>query len=191
MAVYSVYKRQHILYYYFRGYKAPSIARLLRGEKLSASRWGVHKFLTKYHETGSISRRPGSGRPSKVTWIVKWLVEQQMQLDDETTAHQLHALLLRNGIQISFRTILRCRSLLGWTFRGSAYCQLIRHANKERQLEWARKNINLEFNNVVWTDECSLQLESHWRFCCRKHGQPPKHKPRYVLLSFWYIYLHV
>ena len=100
MVVYSVYKHQHILYYYFRGQKALSIARLLHGEKLSASRRGVHKFLMKYHETGSISRRPGSGRPSKVMRMVKWLVQQQMQLDDETTAHQLHALLLRNGIQI-------------------------------------------------------------------------------------------
>ena len=65
--VYSTYKLQRILYYYFQGYKAPTIAKLLREEKLKASRVGIAKFLKKYTETGSIGRRPGSGRPTKVT----------------------------------------------------------------------------------------------------------------------------
>ena len=49
-----------------------------------------------------------------------------MRQGDETTAHQLHKVLLANNIDISLNTtcILRCRSALGWTFRGSAYCQM-------------------------------------------------------------------
>ena len=43
-----------------------------------------------------------------------------MQEDDETTAHQLHRALLEAG-----STIIRGRTELGWTFRGSAYCQLM------------------------------------------------------------------
>ena len=54
-------------------------------------------------------------------WIMLW--------DVETSAMQLHALLKSKGINISRHTILRCRSLLGWTFCGSAYCQMIRQAN--------------------------------------------------------------
>ena len=178
--VYSTYKRQRILHYYFQGYKAPTIARLLREESLPASRRGVDKFLKKYRETGSIVRRPWSGRPSKVTREVKRLVEQQMRLDDETTAYQLHELLKTHGISISRRTVLRCRTSLGWTFRGSAYCQLIRHANKEKRLAWARENVDLDFDRIIWTDECTVQLQSHRRFCCRKRGEPPKNKPRYA-----------
>ena len=103
-----------------------------------------------------------------------------MRLDDETTAYQLHTLLKRHGICISLCTILHCRTSLGWTFRGSAYCQLIRHANKEKRLEWMRENIDLDFEDVVWTDECTVQLQSHRRFYCRKRGELPKNKPRYV-----------
>ena len=44
-------------------------------------------------------------------------------------ATELHALLRGNGFPLSLRTVLRCRSSLGWTFRGSSYCQLIREAN--------------------------------------------------------------
>ena len=61
-----------------------------------------------------------------------------MRLDDETTATQLHELLTHNGISLSLRTILRCREQLGWTFRGSAYCQLIRDVNKQKRLDWGQ-----------------------------------------------------
>ena len=109
--VYSTYKRQQILHYYFQGYKAPTIAHLLREESLLASRRGVDKFLKKYQETGSIVRPPGSGRPSKVMREVKRLVEQQMRLNDETTAYQLHELLKTHMISVSLRTVLHCRTL--------------------------------------------------------------------------------
>ena len=86
-----------------------------------------------YKDTGSITRCPGSGHLSK---IMKILVEEQMQRDDETTAYQLHHMLLENRIEISFRTVFCCRTALGWTFHGSVYCQLIRKANKTKRLEW-------------------------------------------------------
>ena len=62
--VFSTYKQQRILVHYSRGYKAPTIAKLLQGENLRASRVGVAKFLKKFNEAGCIERRPGSGRPS-------------------------------------------------------------------------------------------------------------------------------
>ena len=44
--------------------------------------------------TGRISRKPGSGRPSKVTDEIKKIVDDQMEKDDETSTVQLHSLLL-------------------------------------------------------------------------------------------------
>ena len=99
------------------------------------SRQAVHKFIVLFTITGSINHRPGSGRPSKITQEIRTLVDQQMEKDDETSAVQLHALLLSSGYTISLSTFLRCRSSLGWTFRGSAYCQLIRDVNKVKRLE--------------------------------------------------------
>ena len=82
-------------------------------------------FKKKYRQTKSICRRSGSGRPSKLTAEVKAIVEEETRMDDEMTAHQLHQLLLSRGYRISLRTILRCRTSLGWTFHGSAYCQYL------------------------------------------------------------------
>ena len=177
--VYTEYIKQRILFYFHcQGYKAPMIAKLLHEEKLTVTREGVHKFIKHYQDTGAISRKPGSGRPSKITAEIKAIVDDQMIRDDETSAYQLHQLLVSKGYDISLRTILRCRTSLGLTFRGSAYCQMIREANKAKRLQWAIDNQELEFDDVVWTDECTVQLESHRRYCFRKIGQKPRNKPR-------------
>ena len=85
------------------------------------------------------------------------IVEAKMQADDETTAVQLQKLLVDKGHPLSLKTILASRRQLGWTFRGSAYCQIIRTQNKQNRLEWATKHlieaINSEFEDVLWTDE--------------------------------------
>ena len=176
--VFSDYKKQRVLALASKGLRAPTIARELQKENLKCSRIGVHKSLCKFQETGSILRRVGSGRPLKVTAEIKQIVEDQMRKDDETTAYQLHHLLSEKGYSISLRTILRCRTTLGWTFRGSAYCQLIRDANKLTRLQWAQEHRDDLFDDVIWTDECTVQMESHRRFACRKRGEAPRPKPR-------------
>ena len=82
--------------------------------------------------------------------------------------------------------------------RGSAYCQIIRYkfsfryicseyvlyrrfdreGNKVKRFEWCQEHQQDNFSDVIWTDESSIQLETHRRTCCRKIGQPPKPKPR-------------
>ena len=94
-----------------------------------------------------------------------------MQRDDETNAHQLHQMLLEHVFEISFRTILRCRTVLGWTFRGSAYCQLIREANKTKRLEWCQQYKDDNFDDVIWTDESTIQVEAHRRFVAANRGK--------------------
>ena len=124
----------------------------------------------------------GSGRPTKITRAVLQIVEEQMQKEDETTAVQLQKILVDKGQPLSLKTILKSREKLGWTFWGSVYCQIIRDANKTKRLQWAMDHLeeynDNKFEDVLWTDESSIQLESHKRFCCCKKGAPAKPKPR-------------
>ena len=181
--VFSSYKKLWIVFFYRKGLKAPAIGKRLLEEGMVASRPGIHDFLKRYAATGSISQKQGSGRKCKITEAIKAIVEKQMREDNETSALQLHRLLLSKGHYLSIRTVLRCRQQLGWTFRGSAYCQMIREANKGKRLEWARANIGEAlngngFDDVIWSDESSIQLETHRRFCCHKQGEPPRNKPK-------------
>ena len=81
------------------------------------------------------------------------LVDRKMEEDDETTAVQLQKLLAENGYELSLHTILRSCAKLGWTFRGSTYCQLTRDGNKVERLEWAREHLQASqsdgFSDVV------------------------------------------
>ena len=138
-------------------------------------------FLLRVEKTGDIARRPGSGRLSKLTDAVQETVEDAMRDDNGTMVKELREKLTSTGQLLSKSSILRCRRSLGWTVRGSAYCQMIREPNKTKRLDWARGYISeaeTGFLNVIFTDETSIQMESHWRFCCRKVGEPPKTKPR-------------
>ena len=118
--VYSLYKQQRIIHFSSLGYKSTSIVELLREEGLKVRVSAVYRLLKKYRETGTIARRPGSGRPTKITQEVLRIVEQQMRRDDETTAVQLQKVLADEGHSLSLKTILTSRLKLGWTFRGSA-----------------------------------------------------------------------
>ena len=58
-------------------------------------------------------------------------------------------LLADYGMYVSLATIPRNRCLLGWIYRGSAYCQLICSVNKEKRLEWACSHLDDTFDDVV------------------------------------------
>ena len=118
---YSDYKKQRIIHWYTKGLKAPSIRNKLVGEGLPATRQGIHKFIRKLEETGTVARKQGSGRPSKVAGEVERFIEDAMNKDDETTVKQLQKLLQNEGYHLSRTTILCCRKNLGWSTRGAAY----------------------------------------------------------------------
>jgi transposase len=125
--VFSTYEKQRILNYYLQGLLPSQILSALKVEGIVSTRQTIAQFIKRYRQSGSIARKEGSGRPSKISYRVLRLIETGMREDDETTATQLHALLTSCGLSISLSTILRSRCMLGWTSMGSKYCQQIRH----------------------------------------------------------------
>ena len=106
--VYSVYTKKRIVFYSAKKYKPPNITKLLfKRENIVVSRQGIDCFLKIYKETGIIDRHLGSGRKAKTSTGVRRIVEEQMRSDNETTAVQLHQLLISKGYKLSFSTILR------------------------------------------------------------------------------------
>ncbi len=178
MPVLSKYAKERTVHLKQTGLNNRAVVEALKHERIDIIVQTVRRLYKRYCKTGSTTRRKGSGRPTLLSAYVLQTIEGMMQDDDETTAAQLHLYLTQRGVKISRTTILRGRRSLGWTFRGSAYCQLIREANKKKRFEWAQANLQNEFEDVIWTDETSVQLESHKRFCCRKVGERPRPKPR-------------
>ena len=55
---------------------------------------------------------------------------------------------------------------------------MIREVNKVKRLEWARQNEGDDFSNAIFSDETTVQIETHLRFCFTKSGLKPRYKPR-------------
>ena len=114
MAKLSLSAKRTIINLDLKGFStAKIIIELNTAYGISVSRQCIHRFLYCYKKTMRLVRKPGSGRPSKMTDAVLRAVEAKMQADDETTATQLVAVLNQCGVLLSLATIKRCRRLLG------------------------------------------------------------------------------
>ena len=170
--VLSDYSKLRILSLHWRGYKVSTIVdHLVLEVGIRASMQGVRQFLKRYGNHGTITRKPGSGLPGKLAPSAKMMTRL------------LHSCISTYGLYVSLTTILRNRHQLGWVYRGSAYCQLIRQANKQKQLDWAHSYLHDSFDDVIWSNETTVQLESHRRFSYRKEGEKPCPNPVQNILS--------
>ena len=61
----SCYTKQVVIYHHRQGLKPGNISRKLQQEGIKATAQGIAKFLVKFIESGSVARKPWSGRPSK------------------------------------------------------------------------------------------------------------------------------
>ena len=169
-------KQRIVQLYYERKVSCGNIARVLAAEGYRVPKQTVWATTKKYKDHGTLSRLPGSGRRFKLTPEVLAMIEERMRTDDKTTATQLVKMVNAAGYNVSKSTIIRARRILGWTFHGSRYCQMIRTQNKEKRRQWAHENLHNRFENIVWTDESMIQLENHRMFSYRKVGEAPRPK---------------
>ena len=92
-----------------------------------------------------------------------------MEKNDELTVSDLMEALQKKlrheATKYSKQTLARARQDLGWIFSTARYCQAIREGNKLRRLEWAIQRLSKSetFDNMIFTHESLIQLESHRR----------------------------
>ena len=136
------------------------------------------KFLHRYKETGSVSPKPGMGRASKVTASIRDTIKKQMEKDGETTEKELVRISKAKGVEASVSSVLHWRKDLVWTSMGTSYCQMIRDVNKKKGLKFTQENKELTFEDIMYTDETTVQIETHRQTCSYKKGCKPHYKPK-------------
>ena len=117
-------------------------------------------FLKCYVERGTIARKQGS---SKITPAIQQITENTMRQDDETIATQIQGILASYSVYISLSTIIHKKQQMGWIYRGSANCELIRDVNKVKRLEFATTWLHDTFDDAIFSDETTVQLDTHRR----------------------------
>ena len=158
------------------------IVRFLSDNGYSVSRQAVAKVLSKFKATGSISDLLRSGRPAEnLSPELMDFVDAEMEKNNELTAPGLQKLIqAKFDCAFSLSKVKRLRQKLGWIATGTKYCQLIKHANKEKRAIFCQRCLDNDdkFHDVIFTDECSVLMENHAKLTFRRKWEPPVPKGR-------------
>ena len=140
----------------------------------------ITRIIKKLQLTGSVKNLKRSGRPPKLTAEAKAVIETMMRRNDETTSIAIQKNLAKQGVAVHVSTVRRSRKQQGWTLQTTRYCQLIKQKNKVKRLEFARQVLDSEdtFDDIIFSNECSVSLQQYRRTCYRKVGEPTKRKPK-------------
>ena len=105
--------------------------------------------------------------PSVVTKKMTEFMGKRLEEDEELSATELHRLITRKfGKKVSAQTIRRflCQKL-HWVVVRTKTGPMISDRNKIKRMEFAKQCIAAKdsFDDVIWTDESSVQLVRHKR----------------------------
>lgn len=185
----SMATRNRVVSLWKSGFKISKIQNRLLEENITVSKKSLCLLIRKYKKTGSVADYRTTKPPRKLQGNHYRFIDNAMADNDELSISKLHSILMEEfpDLSVSQSTVKRARRELGWVAKKTRYCALISDANKEKRLEWCKRQQesgDLEFDDVVWTDECTVQLESYRRITFRKKSQPvryrmkPKHPPK-------------
>ena len=179
----SQYARERIVSLWSSLVPITKIANIFVEEGIQTSRSAVSLFLSRYRRNGGNLRdAPRSGRKSLLKEEHLEFIDEKMKANDELTSAEIKIKLVDEfGVDVSQSTIRRVRrEQLGWRHENSRYCQFVREPNKIKRLFFCLNAlaVNDAFEDVIFTDETSVQIEQYARFCFRKEGTQGKRKGR-------------
>ena len=147
------------------GYTYKHIRERLLEDGISVSVKSLYLLVRKYKQTNSVANRPRAAVTKILTDEHYCEIDMALSENDEMTSRQLQTMVITKWptLSMSISTVERARRELGWVVTTPKYCQLIRERNKQKRLEWCQKMIetNEQFEDVIFTDESSIQLETY------------------------------
>ena len=178
----SLETRRRIVTLKGNGFSVKQIHSRLADEGIVHSLKSIHMLIKKFKITKSVKDLPRRSRPKLLNFEQYSFIDKAMAENDEPTVNHLHDMLMNTypNLQMSKNTVKKARRDLGWVSTTPRYCQLIREVNKEKRLLFALQLIKDKenFGDIIWSDECSVQLERHSRRCYRRKGKPKSLKPK-------------
>ena len=164
------------------GYSFNAIKERLIQENIDITTRSLQRLEKKFFDHGTYKDLARRKRCKKLSPAMVNFMNEKLTQDDELTSSKLRKLLLENWpeLTVSLDTIKHYRRAEGWVCTRPHYCQLIRNINQRKRLAWCEEELRSKdnFADIIFSDECTVQLEQHGRLCFRKRKQPRKLKPR-------------
>ena len=132
---------------------ATEIARIVRCSVKTVKNW-----LECYDTTGDVEVQPRCGRPRKTTEKDdKWLAKRA-RADHEVTAGGLAEEMKGRGVAVSSRTVRRRLRESGLEYTAPLLKPLLSEVQQSKRLEWATAHLDMDWSQVVFTDETTIVL---------------------------------
>ena len=162
----SAYAHKRIIRMWQQGKTPAAIVRELAQDGISTTLWTVKRRIFAWTKGDGLEDRRRLGRPSSITKEIAEYMDRMLEDDDELTASEFHRLIVRKfDARIPAPTIRRfLRMKLQWIIVRARTGPMISETNKKR-LDFATQCISDKdsFDDVIWTDESSIQLVRHTR----------------------------
>ena len=174
MARLSVSDQKWVIILRRLGYSISEIKHKLQEEYVYVIVRSLQRLCKKFCDKHTIQDLPKRSKPRKLSQEISLSLDNMLkENDEEITARQIHTNLSEkfSSLNVSLATVKQVRKENGWVCTCPHYCQLIREVNKLKRKEWCQQQIAIKetFSNVVFTDECTMQLDHHGRLCFRNH----------------------
>ena len=124
----------------------------------------LKKLWKKFRLFGTIQNLAHPTGRKRVTNEHLEFIDNHMEKNPECTSPALRRLLLDTfGLNLSERHVQRIRNQLGWDHCSTRYCHTVREANKPKRYFYCLQRLceNDTFDDMVFTDECTVELERH------------------------------
>ena len=139
-----------------------TIVKRLEEKNIFITHPSVYQLMWKFWSTGKIKNFPWRKQPLKLTDELFQVINSELTKNDEINSWQLQSSLKGRypSLNVSLQTIRHVHKKLGWVSTKPYYCQLIRDLNKRKHYLWCQylQRSNEKFENVIFTDECTVQL---------------------------------
>ena len=116
-----------------------------------------------------------------ITKNIAEYMDKMLEKDEELSSTEIHRLIARKfGKKIPTQTIRRyLRQKLQWVVVRTKTGPMISDINKVKRMEFAKQCIAAKdtFDDVIWSDESSVQLVRHTRTVRVKVGKQQQYKP--------------
>ena len=167
-------QRQTLLHFWNQGVRSAKELHTLTNIPLSTIYFNIEKIKN----TGNILHKGGNGRPKKITADVAHLIGQTIRRDTSVSVRSLVNKVATKGIEVSHMTISRHLSNHGYKKSLPQATPMLTTVHKEKRVEWARKHLNDDWSQTLFTDETAFQLFRNTVERWHKGVKPVRHMPK-------------
>ena len=157
--------RLEIASLYRQNWKISAIVRYLSNQHGIDVNWSTVRNIILKYKSGDLFADPNSDfiKFRKVTDGDISTVRSALAEKCTMTATDVRRELVSKGSDLSKTTVQRIIHEAGYTASAPRYCQMIREANKVKRLTFCQQLItdNDNFADIIFTDECTVQLHDN------------------------------